>query len=71
MTLLLTLAIESLNPLIEKGEYVVLDSPEISSNQLGLRGVMVDADHLSEDGYIYQAELFKNSSLLEYLRIED
>jgi hypothetical protein len=47
MTLLLTLAIESLNPLIEKGEYEVLDSPEISSNQLGLRGVMVDADHLS------------------------
>ena len=47
MTLLLTLAIESLNPLIEKGEYDVIDSPQISSDQLGLRGVMVDANHLS------------------------
>ena len=47
MTLLLTLAIQSLNPLIEKGQYAVLDSPEISSKQLGLRGVMVDADHLA------------------------
>lgn len=47
MTLLLTLAIETLNPLIEKGEHDIFDSPEISLNRLGLRGVMVDADHLS------------------------
>ena len=61
MTLLLTLAIESLNPLIEKGEYVVLDSPEISSNQLGLRGVMVDADHLS--GWNWdQYDAFRNAA---------
>ena len=61
MTLLLTLAIESLNPLIEKGEYVVLDSPEISSNQLGLRGVMVDADHLS--GWSWdQYDVFRNAA---------
>ncbi|MBC8523502.1 TIM barrel protein [PVC group bacterium] len=61
MTLLLTLAIESLNPLIEKGEHGVLDSPTISSDQFGLRGVMVDADHLSGWG-IEQYKAFRNAA---------
>ncbi len=61
MTLLLTLAIESLNPLIENGEHDVLDSPGISSNQLGLRGVMVDADHLSGWGHD-QYDAFRNAA---------
>jgi len=61
MTLLLTLAIESLNPLIEKGTHEVLDSPEISSEQLGLRGVLVDADHLS--GWNWdQYDAFRNAA---------
>lgn len=61
MTLLLTLAIESLDPLIENGEHGVLDSPEISSNQLGLRGVMVNADHLSGWGPD-QYDAFRNAA---------
>ncbi|MDP7008429.1 MAG: TIM barrel protein [Phycisphaerales bacterium] len=61
MTLLLTLAIESLNPLIEKGEHDILDCPKISSEQLGLRGVMVDADHLS--GWeMEQYDAFRNAA---------
>ena len=47
MTVLLTLAIRSLDPLIEDGTQDLLDIPQISSEQLDLRGVMIDADHLS------------------------
>ena len=61
MTLLLTLAIETLNTLIKKGEYEVLDSPKISSSQLGLRGVMIDANHLS--GWNWdQYDTFRNAA---------
>lgn len=61
MTLLLTLAVESLNPLIEKGEQDVLDAPEITSKEFGLRGIMVDADHLAGWG-IEQYDLFRNAA---------
>ena len=46
MTVLLTLAIRSLDPLIEDGSQDVFDIPQISSEELDLRGVMIDADHL-------------------------
>ena len=54
MTLLLTLAIQSLNPLIEEGSNDILEVPNIASQKLGLRGVMIDAGHLSgwdQDSY--------------------
>jgi sugar phosphate isomerase/epimerase len=54
MTLLLTLAIQSLNPLIESGKQDILEVPGVSSELLGLRGVMIDAKHLSgwgQDSY--------------------
>lgn len=47
MTLLLTLAIQSLNPLIKDGKQDVLEVPSVVSERLDLRGVMVDAEHLS------------------------
>ena len=47
MTVLLTLAIQSLNPLLEDGDHAILDVPELASGTLQLRGVMIDADHLS------------------------
>ncbi|MDP7005653.1 MAG: hypothetical protein QF718_05530 [Phycisphaerales bacterium] len=47
MTLLLTLAIQSLNPLINEGKQDVLEVPSVASDKLGLRGVVVDDTHLS------------------------
>ncbi len=47
MTVLLTLAIQSLNPLLDDGSLDILDAPQLSSEKLGLRGVMIDATHLS------------------------
>ncbi len=47
MTVLLTLAIQSLNPLLEVGDQEILDVPQLSTEKLGLRGVLIDADHLS------------------------
>ena len=47
MTLLLTLAIQSLNTLIDAGSHEILDVPAIASEKLDLRGVMIDAEHLA------------------------
>jgi sugar phosphate isomerase/epimerase len=47
MTLLLTLAIQSLNQLIEGGRQDILDVPNLASEKLNLKGVMIDANHLS------------------------
>lgn len=47
MTVLLTLAIQSLNPLLQEGTQDILDVPLLSSEKLDLRGVMIDADHLA------------------------
>jgi hypothetical protein len=47
MTLLLTLAIQSLNPLIEDGSQDILDIPNLAAEKLNLKGVMIDANHLS------------------------
>lgn len=47
MTLLLTLAIQSLNPLIDNGSQDILEVPRVASDTLDLRGVMIDAKHLS------------------------
>ncbi len=60
MTLLLTLAIQSLNPLIEAGNQDILEVPGIASEKLELRGVMIDARHLAgwgQDSY----DRFKNN----------
>lgn len=61
MTILLTLAIQSLNPLLEDGSVDVLDVPQLSSEKLDLRGVMIDANHLSGwtiDSY----DIFRNNA---------
>ena len=47
MTVLLTLAIQSLNPLIEDGKQDLLEVPTLSAEKFNLRGVMIDAKHLS------------------------
>ena len=47
MSILLTLALQSMNPLIEKGEVQIEDIPSTSSEKLDLRGIVVDADHLA------------------------
>jgi len=47
MTLLLTLAIQSLNPLIDNGSQDILEVPRVASDTIDLRGVMIDAKHLS------------------------
>jgi hypothetical protein len=47
MTVLLTLAIQSLNTLIHDGKQDIFDVPSLSESELGLRGVMVDSEHLS------------------------
>ena len=60
MTLLLTLAIQSLNPLIESGSQDILEVPNLVSEKLNLRGVMIDAKHLSgwgQDSY----DCFRNN----------
>ena len=43
MTVLLTLAIQSLNPLLEEGKQNILDVPTLATEKLDLRGVMIDA----------------------------
>jgi len=60
MTLLLTLAIQSLNSIIETGDQDILEVPELASKKLELRGVMIDARHLSgwgQDSY----DCFRNN----------
>ena len=47
MTLLLTLAIQSLNKLIDEGSQDILDVPNLTSDKFDMRGVMIDARHLS------------------------
>ncbi len=47
MSILLTLAMQSMNSLIEKGEVQIEDLPNTSSEKLDLRGIVVDADHLA------------------------
>jgi sugar phosphate isomerase/epimerase len=59
MTLLLTLAIQSLNTLIEAGSQDILEVPKISAEKLDLRGVMIDAKHLSGWG-IDSYDKFRN-----------
>tara|TARA_B110000495_G_scaffold44051_1_gene36169 strand:- start:3366 stop:4202 length:837 start_codon:yes stop_codon:yes gene_type:complete len=61
MTVLLTLAIQSLNPLLQNGTQDILDVPRLSSDDLSLRGVMIDAEHLagwSLDSY----DTFRNNA---------
>lgn len=61
MTVLLTLAIQSLNPLIEDGSQNVLDIPKITSEKLDLRGVMIDAKHLA--GWTMESyDTFRNNA---------
>jgi hypothetical protein len=61
MTVLLTLAIQSLNPLIEAGKQDILDIPKITSEKLELRGVMIDAKHLS--GWTMESyDTFRNNA---------
>ena len=47
MTVLLTLAVHSLDSLLESGKVDLMDVPAIASERLGLRGLMIDAAHLS------------------------
>jgi len=60
MTLLLTLAIQSLNAEIEAGNQDILDIPRVASEQLGLRGVLIDADHLKGWG-VDSYDTFRNN----------
>ena len=61
MTVLLTLAIQSLNPLIEDGTQDLLEVPRLTSEKLDLRGVMIDADHLS--GWTMESyDTFRNNA---------
>ena len=47
MTVLLTLAIQSLDTLLHEGKKDILEIPSLSSEKLDLRGLMIDAEHLS------------------------
>ena len=61
MTVLLTLAIQSLNHLIEEGTQEILDIPKLSSDKLDLRGVLIDANHLS--GWTWDSyDAFRNNA---------
>jgi hypothetical protein len=59
MTLQLTLAIQSLNTLIDAGSQDILDVPRVSAETFGLRGVMIDAKHLAGWG-IDSYDTFRN-----------
>ena len=61
MTVLLTLAIQSLNALISEGKQDLFDIPNLSGKELGLRGVMIDSEHLSGwDSIAY--DIFRNNA---------
>ncbi len=61
MTLLLTLAIQSLNSLIEGGELNILDVPNLASEKFDMSGVMIDAKHLS--GWTMESyDTFRNNA---------
>ncbi|MBT4531080.1 MAG: hypothetical protein HOC27_07720, partial [Phycisphaerae bacterium] len=61
MTVLLTLAIQSLNPLLEEGKQNILDVPTLATEKLDLRGVMIDAEHLS--GWTLESyDAFRNNA---------
>lgn len=61
MTLLLTLAIQSLNPIIDDGSQEILDVPRLTADTLNLRGVMIDARHLS--GWTMESyDTFRNNA---------
>ena len=61
MTVLLTLAIQSLNTLINDGKQDIFDIPCLAESELGLRGVMVDSEHLS--GWDQGAyDIFRNNA---------
>jgi hypothetical protein len=47
MTVLLTLAIQSLNSLLEGGKQDIFEVPSLAAEQMNLRGVMVDSEHLA------------------------
>lgn len=59
MTLQLTLAIQSLNPLIDAGNQDILEVPRVSAETLDLRGVMIDAKHLAGWG-VESYDSFRN-----------
>ena len=59
--MLLTLAMQSLNGLIEGGDQDIQEIPNLSAGQLDLRGVLIDASHLS--GWSFDAyDLFRNNA---------
>lgn len=66
-----------MNKILTNNNTLFIDRSKFFCSKLGCtiykdgRILFIDADHLSEDGYIYQSELFKKSSLLKYLRIKD
>jgi len=61
MTVLLTLAIQSLNPLIKDGSQDLLEVPKLTSEKLNLRGVLIDASHLS--GWTMESyDAFRNNA---------
>jgi sugar phosphate isomerase/epimerase len=60
MTLLLTLAIQSLNASIKAGSQDILEIPKVASEKLDLMGVMIDAEHLKGWG-IESYETFRNN----------
>ena len=59
--MLLTLAMQSLNDLIDEGDHDIQDIPSLSSGQFDLRGVMIDAHHLS--GWSLETyDIFRNNA---------
>ena len=70
MTVLLTLAIQSLDSLLKDGKQDIFDIPMLAGERFGLRGVMVDSAHLSGwelsayDNFRNQADKAKSPCLL-------